>query len=123
MTIACFVLGGKYSRAEKFLWKLSELSSENFFFCLNLQVKKKKSKQTKKQGQQSLIEFPNITELINVNGSTQTQVFCILIKISFLLDHKHLVLLVSYLLLISFLNKGGKNSHTTTQLLWPSNFF
>lgn len=50
---------------------------------------KKASKQiNEKQGKQSLMEFPNITELIHVNGSTQTQAFCIPVEISDLLDHK-----------------------------------
>lgn len=61
-------------------------------FAVSIYREKKKSKQANKQklGQQSLIEFPNITELIGVKGGPQTQVFCILIEISFLLDRKHL---------------------------------
>lgn len=45
------------------------------------------NQQQQNSGQGSLIEFPNITELINVKGSIQTQVHCNLIEIFFLLDY------------------------------------
>lgn len=39
----------------------------------------KQARETNKQGQQSLIEFPNITELINVRGSSFGGLFIIAI--------------------------------------------
>lgn len=62
---------------------------QTFLLSQFVDYKKKKITTTKQQqnlGQGSLIEFPNITELINVKGNIQTRVHCNLIEIFFLLD-------------------------------------
>lgn len=104
--------------------KIQEVVLFKLFCYLNLQnIKQKKITTTKQQqnsGQGSLIEFPNITELINVKGNIQTQVHCNLIEIFFSLG---LLTLTGPSFCELLINIAPCQEPQSPQLLGSGNFF